>query len=140
LVPMEPNISGMLVDRNGSSIIGVNASHHPNRRRFSIAHELGHALLHDDVSRQFVDSYTVAFRNAASSLGIDRHEVEANAFAAELLMPRNEIANYLQEHTLDAHDERQLDRMASRFGVSIQALSIRLAGLGYDTTGSDITD
>ena len=42
-------LSGFLVrsTKGGNPIIGVNCKHHPNRQRFTIAHELGHYLLHE---------------------------------------------------------------------------------------------
>src|SRR5262249_37205411 len=57
--PAEDSLSGFLyLDRKESSaVIGVNADHHPNRRNFTTAHELGHFLLHDfegvHVDREF---------------------------------------------------------------------------------------
>src|SRR5947208_328787 len=51
--PAEDDLSGFLYRdrRRKSAVIGVNADHHPNRRNFTAAHELGHYLLHnfDDV-------------------------------------------------------------------------------------------
>lgn len=40
--PLEEDLSGMAYIKDGVGIIGVNALHHPNRQRFSAAHELGH--------------------------------------------------------------------------------------------------
>src|SRR4051794_26361057 len=42
-------LSGMIHIKDGLPIIGVNALHHPNRQRFTIAHELGHLELHRDM-------------------------------------------------------------------------------------------
>lgn len=44
--PLDKELSGMIFIRNDHPIIGVNSLHHPNRQRFTIAHELGHFLLH----------------------------------------------------------------------------------------------
>src|SRR4051812_370084 len=45
---VDDNLSGFLYrDRKtNKAVIGANKSHHPNRRRFTIAHELGHYMLH----------------------------------------------------------------------------------------------
>src|ERR1700722_1105163 len=87
--PAEDDLSGFLYrDRKRKlSIIGVNSDHHPNRQKFTAAHELGHFLLHDfdeiHVDRQF----KVWLRSETSSQGTDDEEKEANLFAAEFLMP-----------------------------------------------------
>src|SRR5437773_283248 len=64
-------ISGLLVKHGDRATIGVNARHAGGRQRFTIAHELGHFLLHS--SRElFVDKdYVVHFRDDNSSTGYD---------------------------------------------------------------------
>src|SRR5947199_10768003 len=44
----DSEISGFILRDSAKNevIIGVNESHHPNRQRFTVAHELGHLLLH----------------------------------------------------------------------------------------------
>ena len=42
--PLDNELSGMAVIKDGEAIIGVNSLHHPNRQRFTIAHEIGHPL------------------------------------------------------------------------------------------------
>ncbi len=56
------------------------------RRRFTIAHEIGHYCLHSNQHRRFIDT-----RKNMSRTGSywDTYEYEANAFAAELLMPES---------------------------------------------------
>src|SRR5262245_38098508 len=97
--PAKETLSGFLLRDNGSgqAVIVVNKTHHENRRRFTIAHELGHLLLHSgqDV---FVEGCAesglkVSLRDENSSAGTDVEENEANLFAAELLMP----AKFLHE-------------------------------------------
>ena len=44
--PLDDELSGMIYVNEGTPIIGVNALHHPNRQRFTIAHECGHLILH----------------------------------------------------------------------------------------------
>ena len=99
LEPVEDDLSGFLYrdHRRKLTIIGVNAGHHPNRRRFTIAHELGHYLLHDfddvHVDRQF----KVWLRSETSSQGTNDEEKEANLFAAEFLMPARLIEADIQQ-------------------------------------------
>jgi len=56
-------------------------------------------------------------------------EIEANQFAAELLMPRAMI-DALVTGPVDVHDDDLLEDLASRFDVSVQALTYRLTNLG----------
>jgi Zn-dependent peptidase ImmA (M78 family) len=130
----EDDLSGFLYrDRKRSlSMIGVNAAHHANRQNFTTAHELGHLLLHDfdeiHVDRQF----KVWLRSGASSQGTDIEEKEANLFAAELLMPAGLLAKDAEKiGAFDVEDEEVIQELAEKYGVSTQAMSFRLAYLGY---------
>lgn len=127
------DISGFFILDEGQPIIGVNAKHSPARQRFTIAHELGHYLLHrPGEGVAYVDkAFLVKFRNAESSSGEYSEEIEANLFAAELLMPHSEIQKAISQcSTFDAHDDDRISELANRFGVSQQALLIRLGNLG----------
>ncbi|MBF6612273.1 MAG: ImmA/IrrE family metallo-endopeptidase [Chloroflexi bacterium] len=134
-VPLDESVSGVLIVKDGRAIIGVNVAHHPNRKRFSIAHELGHYFLHgrDAPSNVFVDAAPVFFRDEHSSDGTEYQEIQANAFAAELLMPETLVKAELRKKRVDAFDEAALHDLAEGFGVSAQALSIRLTKLGLIT-------
>jgi len=57
-------------------------------------------------------------------------EIEANAFAAELLMPEKLLTEMIHSKPFDAFDEGAVRRLAAQFGVSAQALTIRLTKLG----------
>ena len=127
--PLEETVSGLLVVRKSRATIGINELHHPHRRRFSIAHELGHYTLHRYVSNVFVDSTLTFYRDEKSADGVYRQEIEANSFAAELLMPEDFIRYHLERHKIDLHDEQAVERLARDFGVSMQALTIRLVNL-----------
>src|SRR5262249_27226401 len=76
-------ISGLLLRREGRTICIINKVHPRTRRRYSIAHEIGHFILHPP-EEAYID---VAARSEKSSDGTDPREIEANAFAAALLMP-----------------------------------------------------
>lgn len=133
----DSSVSGYYLRRGQERIIGVNANHSLTRRRFTIAHELGHVLLlaHDDLH---VDR-TVKLRDSNSSQGVDRHEVEANQFAAELLMPFEMIQREVNERGgIDIYDERQVSNLARSFGVSTQALLIRLSDRGFVLSGNPL--
>lgn len=132
--PTEDDLSGFLYrDRNRKVvIIGVNADHHPNRRNFTTAHELGHYLLHDFNEIHVDRDFKVWLRSEASSQGTDNEEKEANLFAAELLMPAHFLKQDIEDiGTIDIMDEEVLQELASKYGVSTQAMTFRLAYLGY---------
>ena len=112
-------------------VIGVNRDQATVRQRFTIAHELGHLLLHE-YSRVHVDrGFRVRLRSGLSSEGTDRDEMEANRFAAELLMPIEFLQADLEKREFDLADDSEFQTLAKRYGVSTQALAIRLNGLGY---------
>ncbi len=127
---LEDSVSGMLVIKDGNAVIGVNMNHHPNRQRFTIAHELGHYLLHSNSSKIFIDAAPIFFRDETSSNGSRSQEIQANTFAAELLMPDAILKEQLRTHPLDPFDDMAVRRLASQFEVSVQALTIRLTKLG----------
>ncbi len=128
--PLEQNISGVLVRKDGSAVIGVNSRHHPNRQRFTLAHELGHYLLHPENPTVFVDDALINFRGEDITLPADTFEMEANAFAGALLMPTKLLREDLAGRYIDALDEAAVKRLARRYEVSPQALTIRLMRIG----------
>jgi Zn-dependent peptidase ImmA (M78 family) len=131
---LEPGISGFVV-RNGSEVsIGINADHHSNRQRFTLAHELGHYTLHFPEMEKYptavfvdADKPKVLFR-ADTPATPNAHEIDANTFAASLLMPeefmRRDVLSPIQ-----LHDESIIKQLAQRYSVSAQALVIRLMEL-----------
>ena len=125
----EGELAGMLIrDDDGKGVvIGVNSLHHPNRRRFTIAHECGHLLLHQG-QRAYVDRSPLRInrRDEVSSQATDAEEIEANRFAAELLMPYYMIREDLMDSELDIEDEGALRGLGERYGVSLQALTLRI--------------
>jgi len=125
---LEEDVSGVMVCDKNNIRVAINESHHSNRQRFTLAHEIGHSVLHmDDQDRVFVDRRF--FRNKASSTGELKHEIEANAFAADLLMPRKMVQRYLKSHT--NIQDFDVYKLAIKFGVSEQAMTLRLVRLGY---------
>jgi len=119
------DISGCIIQEQGIVAIGVNSSHHPNRQRFTVAHEMGHYVLH----RATLESVHLT-RDFRSSEGDDDREIEANSFAAELLMPEEMIRERINNAELDVESASKLTQLARTFGVSQQAMTIRLVRLG----------
>jgi Zn-dependent peptidase ImmA (M78 family) len=126
------DISGLLLVENKKAVIGYNSTHALVRQRFTLAHEIGHFVLHvkeSSQSRLFIDKYVVYRRDENSSKGNDQEEVEANAFAASLLMPARLVRSEIKRLDLDLDDEDDLYTLADRFTVSAGAMSNRLVNL-----------
>ncbi|WP_129789676.1 ImmA/IrrE family metallo-endopeptidase [Promicromonospora panici] len=127
---MEGNdISGMLVREDNRVIIGVNSHHATVRQRFTIAHEIGHLVLHRGRALILDTPVRVNFRDRRSSLAEDREEMEANRFAAALLMPAEFVLAEVQARQVKQVDEL-IDELAGRFNVSTEAMGYRLVNLG----------
>jgi Zn-dependent peptidase ImmA (M78 family) len=127
--PFDDELSGMIYVKDGVPIIGVNSLHHPNRQRFTIAHELGHFELHRQMitDQVHVDkNFPALMRDPKSGTGTERIEIEANQFAAELLMPRESIERALAGIQFDIDDDGPMEEIAKKFRVSTQALQYRI--------------
>jgi IrrE N-terminal-like domain len=104
----------------------VEAQRSPGRRRFTIAHEIGHFVLHVPVVHKVFPDLPVDIKeiDEASSAGKvsahRRREREANVFASELLMPEPLLVE--QAHATGFN----LPALAQRFEVSVPALRLRL--------------
>jgi transcriptional regulator with XRE-family HTH domain len=101
-------------------VIGINSSHSKRRRRFSAAHEIGHAVLGHEASYYLELSAEDAWESPYSQYVTER---EANQFAAALLMPRRWVKRDYQ------HGLRGTRELADRYDVSETAMGIRLLNL-----------
>lgn len=132
--PFDDELSGMIYIKGNNPIIGVNSLHHPNRKRFTIAHEIAHLILHREQIAEYVHvdkRFPVLMRDANSATGTQQMEMEANHFAAELLMPSFLLLPLLKSHIFDIDDEEPLEKLSRKFRVSKQALSYRIRNLSY---------
>ena len=118
--PMEAGMSGELFSKDGSWIIRINQDHNRKRQRFTLAHELGHYLLHKDKNSGFRDA--VFFRNET----LNSMEYNANEFASKLLMPEKTVRKYIDEEEV-----RNIGELANKFFVSALAMKYRIISLGY---------
>ena len=66
------------------------------RQRFTIAHEIGHFLLHTDEDVHIDEKRPIGRRDDLSSQAVDACEIEANQFAAELLMPESLVREFVR--------------------------------------------
>jgi Zn-dependent peptidase ImmA (M78 family) len=126
---LDDDTAGFLLRSAGAKFIGVNQKQAPTRQRFTIAHELGHALLHDGEELHVDKNFRINFRDVVSSLATDIEEIESNTFAAWLLMPARFLTPQVRAEHLDIEDGDAVVRLAKRYEVSAQAMTHRLANL-----------
>ena len=129
--PLDDELSGLAHIRDNVPIIGINALHAPNRQRFTLAHELAHVCLHRrELERAVHVDRGSLRRDALAAEGVDPIEIEANAFAAEFLMPTGLLIPVLERHPVDLEDDDAVAALAKRFRVSDAAMRYRLNSLG----------
>ena len=120
----QDGVSGVVAKRSGLTSLLVNQSDAPARKRFTIAHELGHHFLHLLKDGAFIDKEVDLFRGeeAGEVAANKREEVEANQFAAALLMPADLLRQEFER-------TQELAVLARLFNVSEAAMGIRLSQL-----------
>lgn len=118
-------VSGAIVKQKGRDAqILVQKDDSDNRKRFTIAHELGHFIAHsEDAGANTATFEYVDLRDPQASNGSNPQEIFANQFAAELLMPESKLRAIYPKVPATAI-------LAARFSVSIEAMDYRLANLG----------
>lgn len=101
---------GFITQINNEKFIFINDKiHNRNRRRFTLAHELGHGLLGHDLS-------VIHYRNSEIDNQSDKQETAANVFARDVLMPATVLA------ALDLHTPEEISEVCN---VSMQSAKIR---------------
>ncbi|HEX3422296.1 MAG TPA: ImmA/IrrE family metallo-endopeptidase [Sphingomicrobium sp.] len=120
-------VSGLLARSGNGATIGVNSTQSRERRRFTIAHELGHYLLHEGMIHHVDHNYRLNYRSSESAQATNVEEIEANFFAASLLMPKKFLALLNAIEALD--DDKEVEKLAKLFDVSRHAMSLRLVNL-----------
>jgi Zn-dependent peptidase ImmA (M78 family) len=118
------SISGMLKKKAGTEsgyAIYVNGQHSDLRRRFTIAHEIGHLVLHQHLIKDgIVEDALLRAEGMSNAV-----ETAANSFAADILMPWSLL------NTAQANGTNTIEALADLFQVSKDAMSIRLLGVSY---------
>jgi Zn-dependent peptidase ImmA (M78 family) len=130
-LPANDDIFGAIVRQGEHVVIAVNPNQHRNRQRFTIAHELGHFFNHPDNGEriEYVDGdFRLHWRNTTSSKGVNWEEIEANRFAAGLLMPETLLKRDIEEYA--AIDSETVYELAKLYQVSRLAMQYRLVNLG----------
>lgn len=134
-VDLNEEISGLLITRTQASCIAIRKQDPEVRRRFSIAHETGHYCLrhqfepgeHVHVDR----GHLISLRSNRSSTGTNLKEIEANQFAACLLMPSRLLRERINRLACEQLCDSQVTLLAKEFKVSEQAMTIRLSAMGF---------
>ena len=129
LAPLRGDLYGALIRSDREMYIGVNSLNHVNRRRFTIAHELGHFLLHKGIKVHIDKGFRVNLRDDESSQAVSDEEMEANRFAAELLMPIQFLKKDIEQ--LEGVRQETVAVLSRKYRVSSQAMKIRLGNFGY---------
>jgi Zn-dependent peptidase ImmA (M78 family) len=124
---LEDDVSGFLLREKGISTIAINKKHHPNRQRFTLAHECGHLFLHAQQGDRLWLDKTLFFRDD-SKTGDHFSEIEANQFAAGLLMPEDLLKASLGD--TGPVSDTDVVRLSLKFQVSERAMTVRLISLG----------
>lgn len=121
-------LSGLLLpEEKRIWVEATEAARSTGRRRFTIAHELGHWCLHHQGtahgrSAQWCRPTDVG-PEVIKVTSDRRIEAEANRFAASLLMPEAQVRSEAEQAHLN------IPLLAKRFGVSVRAMQIRLETL-----------
>lgn len=116
--------SGLLLRKDGKALIGVNSSEAQVRQRFTIAHEIGHFVLHPQKDA-FVD-----FRQSTPAREVrPTRERQADMFAAALLMPRRALLKDFRRLSGDVHVESITKTLSKRYFVSKEAMRFRLLNI-----------
>lgn len=104
-----------LITNMGMPLIVINENMPNDRKRFTLAHELGHILMH--LSPDFIVS---SYKDK---------EIEANSFAAEFLMPSDAIANSLCDLKIS-----YLSDLKRYWHTSMASIIVKAKSLGYIST------
>ena len=118
-VPNWPSdLSGMVrknPDSPGGYDIFVNADHPEKRRRFTIAHEIAHVVLHPHLIGDGITDDALLRSGLSNSV-----EAQANRMAADILMPREKLNECISQGITS------VEALARHFNVSEQSMAIRL--------------
>ena len=127
LYPFRNGISGMLERLRTGFRITVNEFDPFTRRRFTVAHELGHYMLHGHLLKKVGDGLDDDALYRSTEVGkyhnteiTQKQETEANRFAANLLMPYERVWEQFREENATP------ERLARLFQVSQRSMEIRL--------------
>jgi len=121
-------VSAILLKEKGKAMIAVNNKHPEVRQRFSIAHELGHLMMHGNNEHLNVEK-SIQPRLFTRAEGVQgQNEREANEFAAELLMPEELVKKDYSKY-IDKKEDNIISFLSNKYNVSEIAMQFRLNNL-----------
>jgi Zn-dependent peptidase ImmA (M78 family) len=120
--------SGLLYRKDGKAFMAINNKDPEVRQRFTIAHELGHFFLHPQ-KNTFIE-----FRDNGSNTPRSFKEIQANQFAAALLMPRKNLLKDIISYQETGITDKAIQALAERYQVSEESMNYRLRNLNLAAT------
>jgi Zn-dependent peptidase ImmA (M78 family) len=120
------NFSGVLLRKEDVAFMAINSDESPTRQRFTIAHELGHFFLHE-TKETFID-----YRDNKKNIVRDKREIDANKFAAALLMPKKLLLKDVKSFLGNGLDKEITTFLAKKYEVSEDAMTFRLMNLNLN--------
>jgi len=116
--PLPPGASGFCAVDEEAAVMLINSEDSPGRQNFTLAHELCHLMMRD----------VEAFEIVGAELQVkSTKEARADAFAANFLAPDDGLRSALNGGKATGP---QVARLAHRFSMSLEAMTIRLRDLG----------
>lgn len=117
--------SGVIYRKDGIAFMAISSSESNTRQRFTIAHELGHFFLHPQK-----DTF-IEFRDNKKNIARGIKEVQANQFAAALLMPKKILEKDVKNFMETGITESVIRFLADKYLVSEDAMKYRLMNLNF---------
>lgn len=102
------SINGYYTTAYNNKFININSEISEHRQRFTMAHELGHAMLHPTANTPFLTEKTL--------FSVSKFERQANKFAVYLLIPDSELTQY---------EDISFEQVSTIFGVPEKLLDLR---------------
>ncbi len=118
------NSDGKIIRGRSKTLIKINSNiPYPEKKRFTIAHEIGHLLLHNILEIHNENSNTLNwFQNTEDQAKRGKQEWEANDFASELLMPED---LFRSECFKKPFNPQLLKNLSHRFKTGITSVIFR---------------
>lgn len=110
---LPPDIKGFYQYEKRNRFIFINSNLSIEEQLIVCAHELGHAILHTKLNTPFMRANTL--------FSIDKFELQANTFAAYLLIP--------DENLFDSYDRMTFYDIATLYNVPIKLVELKFKGL-----------
>lgn len=117
IAALPDGVAGAYQRRRGQAFILLNGNDPVVRRRFTLAHEFGHATMGH---RSAVDRVETMFGSK------DPQEIQANYFAGEFLAPERAVSTWLELQERPELDLEAVVRLAAAFGISAESALVRL--------------